>query len=424
MQSYRARNEREKTMATRKVSIWIRYKQGGDWLMKPAQWSANHRNLVPGMAKGARVAAQAYLYYLRFRRGKQRITEPAGRDSVAAVALATTREIELFAVERGQHVPGAQVVATNSRDKFVDAAQTYLRQIAGGTKRSTYNAYRLALENFQEACPQCAYLDQVTVDSLRAFVAWMRERLDQTTVYHRFSELLTFLVKNGIEVSLAKGDRPKRRVVSKDGTDIETYSDEDIRKLLAACRDERERLIVLVASESGMRRGEVAHLEREDICDGKIVVRGEKRQFQFTTKKKRGRMVGVPRWLTDKLRAYAATLPFSQSLLFPSEDGLPSGKALNGLINRIAKHAGVKVPRTMSGQRQPFHGFRSYAAIKRLCEGRTIYEVMEWLGWEDAETMMRYLKKAKGISEESRLALDATKEPKYDKENSNDGKAA
>ena len=132
----------------------------------------------------------------------------------------------------------------------------------------------------------------------------------------------------------------------------------------------------------------------------------------------------MPRWLTDKLTAYAATLPVNQSLLFPSRDGRPSGKALNGLANRIAKDAGVKVPRTMSGERQPFHGFRSYAAIKRLREGRTIYEVMEWIGWDDADTMMRYLKKAKGISEESRLALDATKEPEYDKENASDGKAA
>jgi hypothetical protein len=192
--------------------------------------------------EGARIAVEEYLYYLRYQRDGKRIMEPAGRDSVAAVALATTREIELFAAERGQQVPGVQVVATNSRHKFADAAQAYLRQIAGGTKRSTYNAYRLALENFQEACPQCVYLDQVTADSLRAFVAWMRERLDQTTVYHRFSELLTFLAKNGIEVTLAKGDRPKRRVVSKDGTDIETYSDEDIRKWASTCSYRCERM--------------------------------------------------------------------------------------------------------------------------------------------------------------------------------------
>jgi integrase len=365
-------------MVARKVSIWIRYKQEGKWVMKRAQWSANRRNLVPGMAKGARIAAEEYLYYLRYQRDDERITEPAGRDSVAAVALATTREIELFAAERGQEVPGAPVEPTNSRNKISDAIHKYLRQIAGNVKRTTYNAYRLALENFEQACPQCVYLDQVTPDALRTFVAWQKERHDQNTVYHRFSMLLTFLMKNDIEVMLAKGDRPKRRIVSKDGTDIETYTDEDIRKLLAACKNERERLIVLVASESGMRRGEVAHLEIDDICDGKIIIRGEKARYGFTTKKKKGRTTGVPRWLTDKLTAYAKTLPQGQTLLFPSEDGRPSGKALNGLMNRLCRDAGVKVPRTQSGERQPFHGTRSYAAIKRLREGRTIYEVMDW----------------------------------------------
>lgn len=109
-------------------------------------------------------------------------------------------------------------------------------------------------------------------------------------------------------------------------------------------------------------------------------MRAEKTKYDFTTKKWKGRTVGVPSWLTDKLHAYAATLPAKQTLLFPSRNGRPSGKALNGLANHLCRNARVKVPRTMSGERQPFHGFRSYAAIKRLREGRTIYEVMEWQG--------------------------------------------
>jgi hypothetical protein len=68
-------------MVTRKVSIWIRYKQEGEWVMKRAQWSANRRNLVPGMAKGGRIVAEEYLYYLRYQRDGKRIMEPAGRDS-------------------------------------------------------------------------------------------------------------------------------------------------------------------------------------------------------------------------------------------------------------------------------------------------------------------------------------------------------
>jgi Phage integrase SAM-like domain len=246
-------------MATRKVSIWIRYKQDGEWLAKPAQWSANKRHLVPGRAKGSHANANEYRYYLRYvRPDGKRVTEPAGTDSIAAVAAATTKEIELFAAERGQQAPGAPGVPTNARATVAEAAEEYLRQTAS-KRRATYNAYRLALENFQEACPQCVYLDQVNADTFRAFLNWMREEdedgddFDQNTIYARFSIVTTFLAKNGVANSLPKGDRPMRRPVSKDGHDIETWDDEDIRKLLAVCRSEFERLVVLVASETGMR---------------------------------------------------------------------------------------------------------------------------------------------------------------------------
>jgi hypothetical protein len=70
-----AESSGNKPMVTRKVSIWIRYKQEGEWVMKRAQWSANRRSLVPGMAKGARIAAEEYLYYLRYQRDSKRIME-------------------------------------------------------------------------------------------------------------------------------------------------------------------------------------------------------------------------------------------------------------------------------------------------------------------------------------------------------------
>jgi hypothetical protein len=148
-----AESKEEKPMTTRKVSIWIRYKQDGEWIMKKAHWSANKRHLVPGMAKGARQPVAEYLYYLRYQREGKRVMEAAGRDSIQAVALATTREIELFAAERGQKAPEAAVESTNSRNKISEVIHKYLRQIAGNVKRTTYNAYRLVLENFEQAVP-------------------------------------------------------------------------------------------------------------------------------------------------------------------------------------------------------------------------------------------------------------------------------
>lgn len=147
--------------------------------------------------------------------------------------------------------------------------------------------------------------------------------------------MTTFLAKNGVENSLPKSERPKKRPVSKDGHDLETWDDEDIRKLLAVCKNAVEILIVLVGSETGARRGEVAHLERDNILDGIIVVRGEKPKYDFSTKKGRGRNVAVPRWLTDKLKEYIRMLPAGQALLFPSEE-----------MNRLCRDADVEVPRT------------------------------------------------------------------------------
>ncbi len=140
----------------------------------------------------------------------------------------------------------APVVRRAENGTLRAAADEYLDEIRRHRRPRTYAAYACALNTFVTGCG-------------------LRGGLNQTTVYHRFSMLLTFLMKNGIDVTLPKGERPKPRVLSKDGTDIETYSDIDIRKLLAMCRDELDRLIVLVASESGMRRAEVAHLEREHI---------------------------------------------------------------------------------------------------------------------------------------------------------------
>ena len=263
-------------MATRKVSIWIRFKQGDGWVVKPAQWAANRRNLVPGRAKGGRENAGEY--YLRYQRNGKRVMEPAGRDSIAAVSLANTREIELFAADRGAQAPEvAPVAPTNARESVADAAGKYLERVAGGCRRSTYFAYRNTLEQFQEACAACVFLDQINVDTVREFLKWMRaEEYDQDRIYVRHSELTTFLTSNGINVKLPKTERPKRRVVAKDGSDIETWDDSDIQGLLAVCRDEFDSAVVLTASETGMRRGEVAHLERGDIRDGMIVVRAEK----------------------------------------------------------------------------------------------------------------------------------------------------
>jgi integrase/recombinase XerD len=58
--------------------------------------------------------------------------------------------------------------------------------------------------------------------------------------------------------------RPRHRLREPERR-VEAISDEDILELLRACRNARDRFIVLALWRMGLRRGELAGLRREDV---------------------------------------------------------------------------------------------------------------------------------------------------------------
>jgi integrase len=133
------------------------------------------------------------------------------------------------------------------------------------------------------------------VDCVRTFVARLRCEFDQDTAYHRYHYVEFFLGKYGKNNLLPKSERPKRRPLDEDGTDLASYEIDGVANLIAAAEIERDKLVILIPSESGLRKSEVAHLEKADILDGQIVVRPRKMQYRrWKTKTGRGRTVDVP----------------------------------------------------------------------------------------------------------------------------------
>jgi integrase len=391
----------------------VRFNRGGKFVMKRAQHAANGK-LMPRRAAGMHSDIEgACRYYLRYRLPDgRRVYDPVGESSIEALAAANRKEIELFAALRSAEVakPDTPQVAP-SRVKVDNAIGQYLCNFASPDQRTTFLAYRRALDIFREACT-CEYVDQITVDCVRSFVARLRGEFDQDTVYHRYHYVEFFLGKHGKNNLLLKSERPKKRPVDEDGTDLATYEVGGVAGLVAAAETERDRLVVLIPSESGLRKDEVAHLEKADILDGQIIVRSHKMQYRrWKTKTGRGRTVDVPRWLTDRIKAWIATLSERQSLFFVTEDGNPD-RHLEYLVNELAAKAGVKVPVTASGQPQPFHGLRSYWAIQRLRQGHDLNTVRRWGGWKDLKVMLRYLAKARGISDDARRLLDGGQDGK------------
>jgi integrase len=393
-----------------KVRIMIRFNRNGKWVMMPAMWSGNKRYLVPARAESMRSDIEGtYTYYLRYTTPEgKRVFEPAGKNSVMVVADANNRDIELIAAERGIKPEESKAETITTRIKTDDAITEYLSRFTNPTRRATFLAYRRALEIFREVC-SCTYFDEISEACVRAFVERLGRENDQDTIYHRYHYLEFFLRRHGKDKLLPKSDRPKKRPLDEDGTAIATYEEGGVEKLVAAAGTERDKLAILIPSEGGLRKGEVAHLEKEDIYDGRIIVRAFKQGWK--TKTGRGRTVDVPRWLTDRIKLWMATLPERQSFLFVNEDGNPD-RHLEDIVNDLAAKAGVKVPVTPTGERQPFHGFRSYFAIKRLREGHDVNTVRRWGGWKDLKIMLRYLAKARGITEDARNLLDGVKNGK------------
>lgn len=376
-----------------------------------AQMSANGK-LVPRRAKRMKSDIEGRCsYYIRYSDPKtgKRPFDPVGKSAIEALAAANRKEIELLSANFAAPVTEAKpdANAKYTRLKIANSMQKYLAGFASLEHQSTFLAYRRSLDIFAGVAFQCGheYVDQIDEETLRAFLKRLRSEYDVDTVYHRFHYCEFWLSRNGKGKLLPKPERPKKRPVDEDGTDIATYQDGEPEKLVEAAETERDKLAILVGCEAGLRKGEAAHLERNDILDGQIVVRKKKPEYRWKPKTGRGRTIDVPRWLIERLQLYVAFLPPDQKLLFPNGDGGPD-RHLEYMVNDLAEKVGVKVPSTASGERQPYHGLRSYFAIQRLRQGHDLNTVRRWGGWSDLKIMLRYLSKARGISEDARRLLD------------------
>ena len=57
------------------------------------------------------------------------------------------------------------------------------------------------------------------------------------------------------------------------GAEIRAVDSDDVERLLATCTDDRYRVVVLLATEAGLRAGEIRGLQWTDVKDGQITVR-------------------------------------------------------------------------------------------------------------------------------------------------------
>lgn len=161
---------------------------------------------------------------------------------------------------------------------------------------------------------------------------------------------------------------------------LRSFSKDEISQLLDACRNHRERAIILFLLDTGVRASEFVNLDWADIEieSGRVIVR--------RGKMRKDRFVFLGARSLKQLRRYAMKRTRQpETPIFPSRQ---TGERLNPnglrlLLRRIERRAGLKGVSP--------HAFRRTFALWSLRAGMNIYVLMRLMGHEQLSTLIRYL---------------------------------
>lgn len=287
------------------------------------------------------------------------------------------------------------VVEAPERTSLERSVDDYLaHKQALGLSRKTMGIYELVLRRVllpwaqREAIGDAAELDQRALDRLSTElldVGGSRGPLSRASVSTYLSTVghyLTWAQAEG-EAGDARPQLPKveRRV-------IVTLDRDEVRQLEDAASSERDKLIVRLLADTGMRAGELAGLELDDLVE-----QGRDRFLRVRGKGRRQRLVPVAPALYTRLRRYATrTRPqdVDSPRLFLSLRRLPrTGQheplevsGVGQLVRELGHAAGLK-------KRVHAHGLRHAFATWYLRRGGNPVTLAAILGHEGLTMITR-----------------------------------
>lgn len=333
-------------------------------------------------------------YYVRYSAAGKRKVAPAGSDFTTAVA--TLKRIELQ-IQSPEVAATAVIPNSQGTDTIADLSQKWFnsletRDLAYGTLRH----YKLALKYFQAALPSRTRLQDVTREDLEFFIRWLRKnenvptkgkRDRNNTVRNYLQYLHTFFAYAGFESPYPREFWPK-------GTtkEITIFTDAEIQELIDAAEDETEKLTVEIFAYSGLRDGEVAHLEYADFnyADSTVSI-GPKAHLGWKTKslKHRKERINLPPAFVKRIRARQGNQP-GRTLVFPSSKGTPNTNILRSVIRPVARRAGWSEDQV--AEAVGLHKFRKTIASKWHERGIPLTTIQILLGHANVKTTTLYVK--------------------------------
>lgn len=236
-------------------------------------------------------------------------------------------------------------------------------------------------------------LDQIRQSDVDAFVTKELKRgIVRKTINNRLgvlSSLLKYAHENQLIAKPTLRLNLKRKGAAKDAP-ILAVPQGDVAKLIAAAKDERYRVAVLLASEAGLRIGEILGLQWGAIKDGELRVRLAVDSQGNVGKPKHDKTRDVP--ISPALSAELDRMPRRGLWVVSRLDGdmLTYSGAIEG-IRELYIRAGVTIPVSETGERRPWHSLRHTFGTECAARGMPITTLQELMGHEDVATTRRYV---------------------------------
>jgi site-specific recombinase XerD len=255
-----------------------------------------------------------------------------------------------------------------------------LTKRVGGCTEATLRVYSFWLRRLMEEVPE------VTPLQVRAFFARLQERgLSPNRQHQAYRTLKTFF-RWCVEASVLQ-DNPLRGFTMRTPKTLpEVPTEEELRAVLQACGDHpegvRNRAMILVMADAGLRASEVLHLLVEDWRPS------DRGLFVRAGKGRKDRVAFIGPTTTRALRAWLARHPnpSPEAFLFVDRKTRPlKPRHLIQILHRLSRKAGLPDHRRLHP-----HALRHFAATGWLRAGVGLDEVRRLLGHESLHTTLRY----------------------------------
>ncbi len=269
----------------------------------------------------------------------------------------------------------------------------------------TQGWYVQKLDLFATWCEE----EGITLETLRAahirrFIDGLRKKVNPQTgkpltsyTLHGYAQVIKGFLnwcakEDGLEELVSEKTARRVEMPRVDVKVIETFTQDHIRRLFAACEQEysptlvaRDKAILAVLLDSGIRAGELVGLTLENVHlspqDGYIKVYGKGRKE---------REVGLGKQARTTLHRYISRYrhaPKSERHVFLSRFNEPlTVDGLGQIVRRLGEWGRVK------GVRCSPHSMRHTYAVNYLTAGGSIYDLSRLLGHASVQTTENYLR--------------------------------